>query len=484
MKKTKITDANGKEFEIDIRDVFDMDADISDSTPSIELEDAEKFPMKDFKVSIVDSEGKEVDMAKLTDDAKTDPTVMPKAIDVLFEATHSGKNRNYYIYHSDSMENDSASWKAPFAKPLLKNHDSYEEPLGRVHDFIYRPSELNTDRDSIDVTYRVTDADAIPKFLDGRYKTMSIGGSVGHMTCSVCGKDIIKDGQFKFCGHWRGETYNGEKCFWNARDIQYKEGSIVNIPADDWAQIKRITLVNDAKDSQDSNAGANADASLLDEMDELTKTTGAEDSKGDKGEKGDPGVPTKTEDKTEGNKEEETLDSVKLQRDTLITDKVNLETEKLESDTKIKDLETQVTSLTTSVATAKEEKNLADREAKESRTKSIQLAVMNKKLMAQRIVDLEVLSNILTDDKKDARLVELISKSAKELSDTMDKLSDSTIKEVRKVAALVKNPSLPNQKDSNVVDDEDEANGKSDANLAKPTMEDFEKSIIDSITKR
>ena len=85
------------------------------------------------------------------------------ALDVTFEATHSGKNKNNVVYVSESMEKDSKSWMFPFCKPLIKNHDMHEEPIGRVVDATFSQSDFAEDRDTINVTFRVSDEDAMKK---------------------------------------------------------------------------------------------------------------------------------------------------------------------------------------------------------------------------------------------------------------------------------------------------------------------------------
>jgi len=508
-----LTDANGKTFEVTINDIADMTTDLEGSAQDHDITDAEAHKVTDFQVAIVDSQGNSVDVNKLLDEAKQDPARLPKAIDVLFEATHSGSNRNFFIYHSDSMENDATSWKSPFAKPFLKNHDIYSEPLGRVHDFYFGRSEFNPDRDCINVVYRISDADAIEKFLDGRYRTMSIGGSVGHVSCSICGKDILKDGVFKFCGHWRGEAYAGQKALWNARNIEYKEGSVVNAPADDWAQVKKITVITgDAKDSaantnqkdgedMSKSVDSNVNDNILDDIDALAAADNAATADGEPN--GEPNGETKPEggeaqdsqgqnegenadNSTDANDNEpETLEAVKDERDTLKAENQSLKDEKKALEDQVKDLQTQVTQLNDQVRTLTEENKTATEDSQASRKQSIKLAVMNKKLMAQRIVDFELLSNKVTDDKKEVRMNELIAKGAKELTDMVESLATTTIKEQRKFIDQVNNPSMVNLQDQHAIteDDDDKVEDKKDEKKV-PTMKDFEDTIIKIMTRK
>lgn len=490
--KHKIVDANGKEFEISLADITDMTTDVSDN--SIQLEDADKFAMGSFQPSIVDSEGNEVDAAKLMDSVKSGEATLPTAIDVLFEATHSGVNRNNWNYHSDSMLKDTSSWKFPYAKPFLKNHDIYSEPMGRVRDAYHGVSEFNDERDCINVVFRITDKEAIEKFLDGRYRTMSIGGKVGHVQCSICGKDILKDGIFKFCGHWRGETYAGQKAIWNGRDIEYKEGSAVNSPADDWAQVKKISLVNSESNKDDEENQGEAATN--------NAGTGAKDSEEDLAGIIDSVVPTETEDEgvadscvsddndnddthvsddndeTHGSDTVEDSDEVKELKAQLTTkdeELCNINSKVDELNTKVSDLEEQL-----SLSKAENE-SLKDEYSNSQRT-VINMAVAYKTTMAKRIADEELIKGELVEDSYSDRVKELVGKSAKELQALNDAVNVIAAKSVEKSApktiTQVTSPALANSNDEHSISDEEQVNVKEES---RKSYKDIEDSIIDSI---
>lgn len=492
--KHKIVDANGKEFEISLADITDMTTDVSDN--SIQLEDAEKFAMGSFQPSIVDSEGNEVDAAKLMDSVKSGEATLPTAIDVLFEATHSGVNRNNWNYHSDSMLKDTSSWKFPYAKPFLKNHDMYSEPMGRARDAYHGVSEFNNERDCINVVFRITDKEAMEKFLDGRYRTMSIGGKVGHVQCSICGKDILKDGIFKFCGHWRGETYAGQKAIWNGRDIEYKEGSVVNSPADDWAQVKKISLVNSESNKDDEENQGEAATN--------NAGTGAKDSEDDLAGIIDSVVPTETDYSTMADNSQETLkgegvadsgvsddndetndsdtaedsDEVKELKAQLTTkdeELCNINSKVEELNTKVSDLEEQ---LNTSKA---ENESLKDEYSNSQRT-VINMAVAYKTTMAKRIADEELIKGELVEDSYSDRVKELVGKSAKELQALNDAVNVIAAKSVEKPApktiTQVTSPALANSNDEHSINDEEKDNEKEES---RKSYKDIEDSIIDSI---
>jgi hypothetical protein len=146
----KLQDANGKNIETTIEDINKMVA-IGDLEEGIDINiaDTQRPIVDNFKVEIVDSAGAPVDVVKFLDAVKEGTKKMPIALDVLIEVTHSGDNANSVSYRSDSMEKDAATFLAPFRKPLLKNHDVESEPMGRVKDSYFGPSELQTETPSM-----------------------------------------------------------------------------------------------------------------------------------------------------------------------------------------------------------------------------------------------------------------------------------------------------------------------------------------------
>jgi hypothetical protein len=519
--KQKLTDANGKTFEVTLDQLRDMTLDL---TPAVNGEKAKP----NFKISVKDSQGNDLDVAAIADAVKSDPGKMPAAIDVTFESTHSGQNRNYAIYHSDSMETDAQSWMSPFARPLLKNHDIESEPMGRVVNYQFKQSVLNPDRDCIEVTWRVTDQDAIPKFLDGRYGTMSIGASGNHISCGICGKDILKDGKVTFCGHWKGETYN-QKCYWNVKNMEYREGSVVNSPADDWAQATAVKVVNQ-KDSQQSDSGKGGNTmdqmddkskepDILSQIDNLTNNqtdngdnkdtqkkadgtqsdndgnansdtgdTGAAATGDGSGDTGAAGTEDTQEDGDkggeEGNQEDAELqaitaerDNLKAENETLRNDNQDLTNKLNAANDKIKELEKQLGDEKNSEDALKEEVRVADEEAKANRKQSIQLALLNKDLLAHRVVDHKIFLGEAKQEDRETLVTELKTKPAKELSDSIATLS---AKKVTRQLASVNSPALPNQNDAHAVNDDDEQSENNNKSK-EPTMADFAETVVDAL---
>lgn len=253
-----VTDLNGKNFQFSIDEIQDICYDKYISTQN-EVQKSENY--KEVVPVICDSQGNEIgdiknfDISKITD---SEGNGLPKAILVTLECTHSGDNRNWEVYHSDSMEKDAHTFLTPYNKPFLKNHNSYSEPLGRVEYANFQQSQIEPSRDTIVIDVKVTDSDAIQKFLDGRYNTVSIGGKAETVQCAVCGKNIFKDGRFDFCGHWKGERYKDTVAKWHYRDITYRECSVVNHPADDFAQVTRIKMLDDSSVKNSNNDDNNS----------------------------------------------------------------------------------------------------------------------------------------------------------------------------------------------------------------------------------
>lgn len=251
-----VKDMNGKEFNVNTDTISCISGDIvEDKKNGNAVTDSyRQNRVKQVReIAFLDAKGNPVDNIKLLSDLKNGVSDII-ALDIETEATHSGKNHNFVIYYEDSMEKDAESFINPFHKPMLKNHNQYNgEPLGRVRQAYHGESTLTDERTAIHLKIRVTDSSSFEKFLDGRYQTVSIGGSMNTVTCNICGKNILKDGKFKFCGHWRGETYKDQVCYWGARDIEYHEVSVVNNPADDFAQIMKVTVLTSSDENNNTN---------------------------------------------------------------------------------------------------------------------------------------------------------------------------------------------------------------------------------------
>lgn len=486
----QVKDANGKDFSVDISKICDINGDLGDKASASVTDSLKNRVHQVHDIEYVDQSGKAIDSMQLLKDMASGKTQV-LALDVEMEATHSGKNHNYCIYYEDSMENDAESFVNPFNKPMLKNHDDYSEPLGRIRQAWTGPSALTDERSAIHLKTRVTDKDAIPKFLDGRYGTVSIGGTMGTVTCNICGKTILKDGKFKFCGHWRGETYKDQVCYWGAKDIEYHEVSTVNNPADDFAQIMKVTVVTDSDEKKDSKeestmAGTSTDnnanaedvkKSVCDMIDQLLgNKAAATDS-------------TSTPENKDGEGEEKPVeDAAKTEPETQVEDS-NKEVEDLkqqlaDANEKTANLEKELSDTKDALTKAQEDLTAAQDEAKDMQEKCVTLATANKELVADSIIAKELAGGSLKEENKDSRKEELVAMSMKDLAN-LQKETEAGDSAKPRTPASVTSPAL-----ANPGEDTKDSNGSADANKettdnkkATKTVDDVAKDIVGKLFK-
>ena len=488
----QVKDANNKEFDIDVSKVSDINGDFGVKDGTITDSVLKNRIPFEHDMKLVDLQGNALDSAQLLHDMESGKTSIP-AIDVEMEATHSGKNHNYCIYYEDSMEKDAESFMNPFKKPVLHNHDSYSEPMGRVTQAYTGPSELTDERAAIHLKARVTDKDAIPKFIDKRYGTVSIGGSMGTVQCNICGKTILKDGKFHFCGHMRGETYKDQICYWGARDIEYHEVSVVNNPADDFAQIMKVTVLTDKDLENDSNQKKeehdmsdnkpNVDDIIDSTLNAGSDTKDSNQTPEQKAEETKPEAQDSQKDTNpEGKKPEENTDSatdnskVTEEKDAKITELTNqLE----DANNKISQFETDAIDAQSQIDTLKKQLEDAQKDATMFRDRCVALATANKEAIVDKLVAKETFE---TDEAKDARKKDLMTKSMKELK-AME-TSDST--PAQRQQASVSSPVLANNddntadsKDSNSNDKVADANNKDSQDIK--TVDDAVQDIINRL---
>lgn len=483
MSKNKILtlkDENGKQF-VTTMDKLILGLGISDldEDGSMDVYNADKA-ITDFPgLTIVDSEGNAFDPTTLND-AENGQEII--GLDVLVEVTHSGQNANSVVYYSDSLEKDAQTMVSPYKKPLIKNHDSYSEPLGRVKDAYFGPSELVEGRDTINVSFMVTDKEAIPRFLDGRYGTVSIGGTPNRVTCDICGKDILKDGVFKFCGHWKGETYANKKATWSCRDIVYNEVSVVNNPADKWAQVKKIRVLKKEEaedstkkvgDSEMSNINKIMDKAEAEELIDNILADGEEEAK----EQEAPAVEDTAEEKAQEENAATTEDAEEKTQEEILADKESLiqelsdKVEKLEAEKA--ELKDSLDSVTAEKTEINDKLLVAEAESKASRDQSLRLAVKYKELLVDSV---KTVRGLVKEDLKDE---EIENKSIKELVSLIDSLKEkATAPHATPIPAT--NPGIVDNKEANVLTDVEEKETTEPSTVDAQALID---SMIESATR-
>lgn len=158
------------------------------------------------------------------------------------EAIHAGSTRNNTRYLADKLKGHEElksgvfSWTKPYPKPIIYNHDVETEATGRVHSASFTEYTV-AGRPGIIVVPKISHPKAIKDILDGRLLTVSIGATTDSAVCTICNTDIINEG---FCGHMRGESYDGETAEWTCGNLWFDELSWVNVPADQDAMVVNI----------------------------------------------------------------------------------------------------------------------------------------------------------------------------------------------------------------------------------------------------
>lgn len=347
-------------------------------------------------------------------DAANEGGTLPSKLIVKVEATHSGVNRNKVEYTPFGLENSTDSWTSNYNKPVLLNHNSYSDPLGRVKSAEYKQSVMDNSKYCIELTLEITNAAAIERFLDGRYKTFSIGGYTDSAKCSICGKDQITDG---WCGHNRGRKYDGKEAYWTLGKMEYDEISVVNTPADVHAQAIDIKLVSEepkAKEgntSEDNAPTGNVADSLLDNMDSLLGNT-------------DENEPT-TEPTAEPTTEPEAhADGVK--NDNVITDEqlqelrdkvTELEALVAERDGSISELETKLTTALADATVSNDRTAVLEDEIKALTQQNVDFARLSHSILCDQVAGLQIAIGDKTLEEKDELLAEYKTYTSRKLSD-------------------------------------------------------------------
>lgn len=178
--------------------------------------------------------------------------IMPR-----IESIHAGRTANHVFYPADKLKGDKKlgsgvySWTEPYAKPVIYNHDMSTEVTGRVVRAAYS-EYTQAGVPGIIVVPKITQKEAVEAVRDGRLLTVSIGAETNSAVCSICGTDIINEG---YCGHMKGEEYDGHTAEWIVGDLFFQELSWVNQPADSNAfvvdsDINREVAAGDAKESK------------------------------------------------------------------------------------------------------------------------------------------------------------------------------------------------------------------------------------------
>lgn len=231
-------------------------------------------------VELRDRELSTEDKQVLVDSFFSNEDADQRGLFITFDLSHSGKVINNRIYQPWAQDSGVPSWLSPAPKPIIKNHDRNSEPLGRIVDMkweslqdeavamvgagVYNEvAEAYNSRDAKEIgrvmnkhglvdnadwpglgklvaTARITDKDAIDKFLDGRYLQFSAGARTNRVQCSECAHNLR---MHDMCDHTPGvRLEDGSVPFMVTNTYNGREASVVNFPADTTAMVTHMTF--------------------------------------------------------------------------------------------------------------------------------------------------------------------------------------------------------------------------------------------------
>lgn len=391
------------------------------------------------------------------------------------EAIHAGSTRNNTRYPaeklrgSEELKSGVYSWLHPYAKPVIYNHDVETEASGRIQAAAFAEYTA-AGRPGIIVVPKITSKKAIDDIIGGRLLTVSIGATTDAAICSVCGTDIINEG---FCGHMKGETYDGVKAEWIVGNVWFDELSWVNVPADSDAMIIDSGGVISTAESFAYNGREIIDLSkkttewLVDSKTVLSEGLQPEEEKGDS--------TLLTEQEIKALQDE--LASTKEANETLVSEKevLTAENEQLKTDleetTTAKEnaekalsekeaelattqesltaKETEVEELTATKESLEAEKAALETslsEEKEAHTHAVEenarLSTEMHKVVAERVVDLRV--SLGKETNREEAIATYVGRSTESLNDSLaDLLQEATkapVKPATRQVEKVENP--------------------------------------------
>lgn len=382
---------------------------------------------------------------------------------VKVEAIHAGMTKNKTFYSGDNLEKSLNTWLEPYNKPVIKNHDVSEEPSGRVIDAQFRESVLKPGTQTIELTMNITDEDTITKVKDGRYLTLSIGGSTSSASCSICAKNIVEEG---WCGHAKGKKYDGKEAYWIIGEMVFDEISWVNVPADENAQV--ISIQQSVETNSDERRNESVSDEIKNELDIVDEIL-VQESTG----------PNETQDEAANEEVVEEIEESKQDEESIeeqLNLKLNALEEKLnEVSTELQEKANQIELLVTELEATKEERD-------SFRNKNISLAKAIQKILAEKLVDLKIVLGEAEKEDKENLVSEYSKNTAKMLELEIDNVLDKSLQE--RVIARVSNPGgvLTNSKHS--IDEDGNVVEGAGEEKKEFTIKDLAETFKDFITKK
>ena len=231
---------------------------------------------------------KKSDKLRLIDSYMNPKDETKRGLQLDFNLSSAGRVINMRVYKPKTQRDGANTWVTPYPRPIIRNHDDREDPLGRITNVVARSLDdvaipfLPTQQDyfalkrvledgdpqkmyralkkyrlleradwpgvqELIATARIYDQEAIEKFLDGRYLTFSAQASTNSLKCGVCGSDWYTG---DICDHRPGEyTKDGDIGIFIPDQYRGVEASVLSNPANIFSVVRNMNIVS-LKDSK------------------------------------------------------------------------------------------------------------------------------------------------------------------------------------------------------------------------------------------
>ena len=202
----------------------------------------------------------EPSLATVTNDLIESEDLM-NSTDLLYvpaEGVHSIITGNYTYYEPSCLKESVPLWTTPYGIPIIYHHKEHDSKIiGRIKKAEFIKESKRTNTPALRFLFAIGDKEGKEGVLNKTLKSLSIGARAKDLRCSICGKNIAKEG---FCEHEKGRYYDGKLCYWVVKQIEPKEISYVIVPSDKYAYSeepimdpKEVALMTESSNEKEVN---------------------------------------------------------------------------------------------------------------------------------------------------------------------------------------------------------------------------------------
>lgn len=168
------------------------------------------------------------------------------------EGVHSVITKNYTYYEPNCLKESAPLWTTPYGGiPVIYHHKEHDSKIiGRIKSSEYIQKSKRSGTPALKFIFGIGDKEGKEGIQNGTLRTVSIGARAKDLRCSICGKNIAREG---FCEHERGRLYEGKLCYWVVKNIEPKEISYVIVPSDQYAYSEKPIASGEVVSMAESN---------------------------------------------------------------------------------------------------------------------------------------------------------------------------------------------------------------------------------------